>query len=414
MQLHVFQAQTHLQVFFDHGQVHRCVRQLHGAADLGLLHFVRHQVTVALAQDLHQALVQARVAVIAEQGFGVGDGSGLVLPVDQVPGGQIKKHAAGHLALLGPQVPVAQQRHDLRQVQLPVVIGATNVHTRGGQNVRTAIGLLPSIWPQAHHRKVRRTTAQVHHQHRAFFGQALFVVQRGRNRLQLKRYLVKTHRLHGLAQRCFGLRIALRVIVHKVHGPAHDHAARCAAQVQRSAFAQSGQKGADDVLKTDLLMPDLCGLQQQRAAQQAFQRTHQTPLGAFQIVFESIPPKVGAAVFGVVEHGRGHGHGLTFQRDQAGVALGAEPGHGRVGGAEIDAECADGGGHHEWGLSIRRAEARAWDACLESACFMDRAFCHQVRECPFNRRDESVRMRHRTEEGSIIIKNVKNTSPVIG
>jgi len=45
---------------------------------------------------------------------------------------------------------------------------------------------------------------------------------------------------------------------------------------------------------------------------------------------------------------------------------------------------------------------------------MDRAFCHQVRECPFNLRDESVRMRHRTEEGSIIIKNVKNTSPVIG
>ena len=116
---------------------------------------MRHQVAVALAQDLHQALVQARVAVIAEQGFGVGDGSGLVLPVDQVPGGQVKKNAAGHLALPGPQVPVAQQRHDLRQVQLPVVIGAANVHTRGRQNVRTAIGLLPAVWPQAHHGEVR-------------------------------------------------------------------------------------------------------------------------------------------------------------------------------------------------------------------------------------------------------------------
>ena len=187
----------------------------------------------------------------------------------------------------------------------------------------------------------------------------MFVVQRGRNRLQLKRHLVKTHRPHGLAQRGFGLRIALRVIVHKVHGPAHHHAARRTAQVLRSAFAQGGQKGADDVLKTDLLVPDLCGFQQQRAAQQAFQRTHQAPIGAFHVMPDGIAAKVGAVVFGVVEHGGGHGHGFALQRDQAGVALGAEPGHGRVGGAEIDAECADGGGHHEWGLSIRRAEARA-------------------------------------------------------
>ena len=370
---------------------------------------MRHQVTVALAQDLHQALVQARVAVIAEQGFGVGDGSGLVLPVNQVPGGQIKKHAAGHLALLGPQVPVAQQRHDLRQVQLPVVIGATNVHTRGGQNVRAAIGLLPALWPQAHHRKVRGTTPQVHHQHGALFRQALFVVQRGRNRFQLKRHLVKTHRLHGLAQGGFGLCIALRVVVHKMHGPAHHHAARCAAQVQCSAFTQSGQKGADDVLKTDLLVLDLRGLQEQRAAQQAFERAHQPAFSAFHVMPDGIPPKVGGLVFGVVEHGGGHGQGLALQRDQAGAAFGAEPGHGRVGGTEIDAECTDVGGHHEWGLSIRGAQAWAWDTCLETACFMDRAFCHQVRECPFTRKDESVRMRYRTDQRSIISKNVKNT-----
>ena len=41
-----------------------------------------------------------------------------VQPLDQVPGGEVKKHAAGHLAPLRPQVAVAQQRHDVFQAQL--------------------------------------------------------------------------------------------------------------------------------------------------------------------------------------------------------------------------------------------------------------------------------------------------------
>lgn len=41
------------------------------------------------------------------------------------------------------------------------------------------------------------------------------------------------------------------------------------------------------------------------------------------------------------------------------------------------------------------------------------AFCHQVREWPFTQQDESVRMRYRSGQRSIIGKFVKNTSPEI-
>ncbi len=351
---HVVRTQARLQTGRHHRQVNARVGPADRAADFGLLHLMRDVVAMSLGQHLHQALVQAHVAVIAAQRFGVGNGFGLVLPVDQVPGGQVKKHAAGHFALFGANVFVAQQRHDLRQIQLPVVIGAANVHARGGQNVSAAVGVPPALGPQAHHREVRGAAPQVHHQHGAFFRQALLVIQRCGNRLQLKRHLVKAHRQHRLAQRGFGLCVALGVVVHKMHGPAHHHAAWRAAQVLRRAFAQGGQKGGDDVLKADLLVPDLRGLQQQRAAQQAFERTHQAALGAFQIVSEGLAPKVGAAVFGVVEHGRGHGQGLTLQRDQTCTVLGAQPGHGGVGGAEIDAERASGGRGHVKGKVLRR------------------------------------------------------------
>ena len=114
-----------------------------------------HVVAVALLQYTHEPFMQARLAVIAAQGLGVGDGFGLVLPVDQVPGRQIKKNPVGHLALVEAQMFVTEQRHDLRQVQLAVVVGAANVHTRGGQNVGAPVSPGHARWPQADHSEVR-------------------------------------------------------------------------------------------------------------------------------------------------------------------------------------------------------------------------------------------------------------------
>ena len=108
---------------------------MHGALNFGLLYRMCHVVPVAFGQHLHQSFVQTRIAVVGAQCFGVADGLGGVLPVDQMPSGQVKKNTAGHFAVFGPPMFVAQQRHHLVQVELAVVVGAANVHTRGGQHV---------------------------------------------------------------------------------------------------------------------------------------------------------------------------------------------------------------------------------------------------------------------------------------
>jgi len=74
-----------------------------GATNLGLFDVVGHAVTIALCQHAHQSVVQAHIAVIDLQSFGLRHGFGLVLPVDQVPSGQVKNTRLGTSRLSGPK-----------------------------------------------------------------------------------------------------------------------------------------------------------------------------------------------------------------------------------------------------------------------------------------------------------------------
>ena len=246
-----------VQAGFDVGQVKACVGMALRAADLGLLHVVRQVVAQALLQHLHEALVQLGHRVVGPQGLGLRQGARLVEPMDQVPGGQVKKHAAGHLAPLRPQVAVAQQRHYQVQAELLVKVGAAHVHAAGGQHVVPAVGQAHALRPQAHHGEVRGAAAHVHHQHGLFAVQAALVVQGRRDGFELKSHFCKPDRLRRLLQRRLRQRVARRVVVHKMHGPAHHHARGRAAQAVRGTLAQRGQKGGDDVLKADLPVVDL-------------------------------------------------------------------------------------------------------------------------------------------------------------
>ncbi|MDT4878939.1 hypothetical protein FQZ97_1145770 [compost metagenome] len=118
---------------------------------------------------------------------------------------------------------VAQQGHHLLQAELVVEVGPANVHTGGGQHVTRAVSQLHALRAQPHHGEIGRATPQVHHQHHALALQPPLVVQRGGNRLQLKRHLPETHGLRGLQQGVLRQRVALQVIVDKMHRPAHDH-----------------------------------------------------------------------------------------------------------------------------------------------------------------------------------------------
>src|SRR2546427_522745 len=110
-----------------------------GGLDLGLLHHGGQAVAFAQFQHFHQALVQALVAVVGAQVACLGQGLGRVQPLDQVPGREVEEHAAGHFAAAGADVPVAQQRHELGQVEPVVEVRAADVHAAGGQDVVAAV-----------------------------------------------------------------------------------------------------------------------------------------------------------------------------------------------------------------------------------------------------------------------------------
>jgi len=267
---------------------------------------MRHVVAGPLLQHRHEPLVQTRIGVVDPQRLGLTQRTRRVQPLDQVPGGQVKKGAAGHFALLRPQVPVTQQGHHPLQAELLVKVGPTNVHAGGGQHIAGAVGQHHALRAQAHHGEVRCTATQVHHKHQALSREAPLVVQRRRNRLQLKRHLVKPDRLRRLLQRGLRQRVTLRVVVHKMHRPAHHHTGGRFAQRVGGAFAQRVQKGGHDVQKAHLLAVHLGFFHQQRTAQQAFERAHEPALGAAQVLRHGIAPEVCLVVFSVVKHRRGH------------------------------------------------------------------------------------------------------------
>ncbi len=112
--------------------------------------------------------------------------------VDQVPGGQIEIDAVRNLTAFGVERLIAEFAQDRHQFDAAVEIRARNVHTVVGQHVVFALDALHPLRPHPHQRKVRRTAADVGHQHEPLFRQMRFVVERGRDRLILKVNLPQT------------------------------------------------------------------------------------------------------------------------------------------------------------------------------------------------------------------------------
>ena len=264
-------AHGNVQARFHQAQVHGGVRVGLRGADLRQFHFVRNGVAMPLLQHAHQPLVQQRVAVVAAQCLGLCDGTRLVLPVDQVPGGQVEEHPAGHLALLRPGVAVAQQGHDAFQVELAIKVGAADVHAGGGQHVARTVGLRHALRPQSHHGEVGRAAADVHHQHQRLLRQPPLVVQRSGDGLELEGNVPEAGGLRSLQQRLLGLRVACGVVVDKVHWPAQHHAFGRMAQCPRGALVQLGQVGGDDVQKAHRPVVDDGAFLDERTAQQALE-----------------------------------------------------------------------------------------------------------------------------------------------
>jgi hypothetical protein len=292
-------------------------------------------------QHLHQPRVQGQVGVVVAQRLGLAQRPGQVAPVDQVPGGQVVEHAAGHLAPVRAPVPQAQQRHDPRHAQALVKVGATHMHAARGQQVARAVApALPAPRAQPHHGEVRRATANVGHQHRLLAVQPALVVQCCRDRLPQKLHLGPARLACRLAQRGLGQGVALGVVVHKMHRPAHHNALRHRAQGLLAALAQLAQKQRNDLHKAGRPAMDVGALLHQAAAQQAFQRAHQPALGARQVLRHGRAAKLHRAVFGLKKHRRGQRRRPVLQRHGARLPPRRAPGRRRVGRAKVHAQRA--------------------------------------------------------------------------
>jgi hypothetical protein len=291
--------------------------------NLGLLHRIGQPMAFTPIQHLHQALVQLLIAVIALETARRSQGLGRVQPLDQMPGGEIEEHAAGHLAPAGADVLVAQQRHDLGHIEAMVEIRASDMHAGGGQNVLSTVGMPGLLRAQTHHREVRGAAADIDHQHQLLLAQALLVVQRRRNRLQLKADFAQAGGARRSGQGILRLTVSLRVLVDKMHGtPQHHTLGQTAVQRLARLIGHALEKDRDDVLIADKLLVHRGLFQQQAAAQQAFEEAHQTPFLACQILLHGIAAEMRAVLFGIEEQRRGHAGGRAFQRQQTAVLPG--------------------------------------------------------------------------------------------
>ncbi|MPM79251.1 hypothetical protein SDC9_126284 [bioreactor metagenome] len=293
----------------------------------------------APVQYLHQALVQLLIAVIALEAARRSQGLGRVQPLDQMPGGELEEHAAGHLAPAGADVLVAQQRHDLGHIEAMVEIRAPDMHAGGGQNVLGTVDMPGLLRAETHHCEVRGAATDIDHQHQLLLTQALLVVQCRRNRLQLKADFTQAGSARRSGQGILRLAVSLRVLVDKMHGTPQHHTLRQTA-VQRPArlIGHALEKDRDDVLIADELLVHRGLFQQQAAAQQAFEGTHQTPFLTRQVLLHGIAAEMRAVLFGIEEQCRGHAGGSAFQRQQTGGLARQAIGGSRVGGSEIDAQ----------------------------------------------------------------------------
>ncbi len=165
-----------------------------------------------------------------------------------------------------------------------------------------------------------------------------FVVEGGGDGFQFEGHLVEAGGTGGGFQGGLGGGVAAGVLVDEMHRPAHDHAARACAQHGFCTGAQLGQETGNDVAKGNRLAMHGGALVDERAAQQALERPHQPAFIARQVTLHGGAAERRAAVLVGEEQRGGQGGGAVFERQHAAAAIRQRHGHGRVGGAEVDAD----------------------------------------------------------------------------
>ena len=243
-----------------------------------------------------------------------------------------------HAAPVGAHVAQAQQGHHMAQVQQLVEVGAADVDAGGGEDVAATVGKHRTVGADTGHGEVGSAATNVDHQHGAFCRDALFVVKRGGNRLQLELHGRETRRIRCLAQGGLRLRIALGVVVHKMHRAAQQGSVHRVAQLAFAAAFQLFEEQHHHFKQADHAAIQQGLFVDEAAAQQAFDGAHQAAFMAFEVRLHGRAAIGHRAVFAGEKQRRGHGGAAFVQLQCVEPPVRADHRGRAVGGAEVDAE----------------------------------------------------------------------------
>ncbi|MDT4855123.1 hypothetical protein FQZ97_894640 [compost metagenome] len=217
------------------------------------------------------------------------------------------------------------------------------MHAAGGEDVVMPLRHRPSLRRQAYQGEVRGAAADIDDQHQFFAVDARLVVEGCGNRFVLEGHVLEAELVRHRHQGVLRLLVGLRIVVDEEHRASQYHFLERSIGHRFGALLQLADKEAEQVLERQRAAQHRGFAFQQLGAEQAFQGAHQPAFVAFQVFLQGQAAIDRAAFFEIEEDDRGQGDLAVFQLDQ-GLRIGAQPADGGVGGAEVDAAGAGGGG----------------------------------------------------------------------
>ena len=241
--------------------------------------------------------------------------------VDRMPGRQVEIIARRDLGARTQRAPVAEQRHHRGQAQVLVEIGAADVDAAGGEDVVAPLRLAGAAGTEAHQRKVGGAAADVGDQDQFLAVDLGFVVEGGGDRLVLEGDLAETDVARDFRQRVLGQLVGHRIVVDEKYRAAEDRALETASGLGFGAALDLADELGQQQPERQRT-PRHFGLAVHQAGpEQAFQRAHQAPFVAGQVVGQGRAAIAHFLVVGIEKHHRGQCRLAVFERQQRVPAL---------------------------------------------------------------------------------------------
>ena len=196
----------------------RGVREL----DLGGFRLAEQLVPETLFDHAHESAVQAWLVEERPQLAQRADELRRIEEIDAMPCRKVEVDETRHDTAVAPDGAVAEGRHHPRQVETGVEVGARNVEAAAREDVVATRWPLAAPGAEADDREVGGAAADIDDQHQRFARDRAFVVERGRDRLELEFHVAKARGARARGQRFLGRAVLMHVVVDEANRPPQD------------------------------------------------------------------------------------------------------------------------------------------------------------------------------------------------